>query len=87
VKLRARWIGPAPRVGDYLMSPTRPRFAYRVRTVNPTSPNVTWDPAHKAEVRRLAIDVDRVAVAEVAASSRVHAWRWDKRGPKRVASV
>jgi hypothetical protein len=47
---------------------------------------VTWDPVQKAEVRRLAIDVDRVAIAKVSSSARVHAWRWDKRGPKRVAT-
>jgi len=86
VKLRARWTGPVPRVGDYLMSRTRPRFAYRVRAVDPTSPNVTWDPAQKAEVRRLAIEVDRVDRAAVTAASRVHAWRWDKRNGKRVAT-
>ena len=79
MKLRARWKGPVPRVGDYLMSPTRPRYAYRVREVTPTDPNVRWDAAQKAEVRRLAIEVERVELGAVTSAARVHTWRWDKR--------
>lgn len=77
--LRARWTGPAPRVGDYLASPTRPRFAYRVTGVTRRDPLVRWDAGRKAEVRRLAIEVDRVPIAELPKNARVHEWRWDKR--------
>lgn len=80
MKLRARWNGPPPRVGDYLSSPTRPRFAYRVRAVRSVDSLVRWDPAQKAELRRLAIEVDRVPIAELPAAARVHDWRWAKRG-------
>ena len=86
MKLRARWMGPAPRVGDYLMSPARPRYAYRVREVTRADSNARWDPAQKAEVRRLAIDVDRVDHGQVTSNARVHTWRWDKRSSKRVAT-
>ena len=42
-------------------------------------PLVRWDPAQKKELRRLAIEVDRVPIAELPAAARVHDWRWDKR--------
>jgi hypothetical protein len=79
MKLRARWTGPVPRVGDYLASTARPRYAYRVRDVARTDPNVRWDAAQKTEVRRVVIEVDRVPVAEVGSSATVHPWSWDKR--------
>lgn len=84
MKLRARWTGPLPRSGDYLASPTRPRFAYRVRGVTRIEPLVRWDGSAKAEVRRLAIEVDRVPLASVEPSARIHPWRWDKRAPRKA---
>ena len=80
MKLRARWTGPLPRVGDYLASATRPRFAYRISGVRCVDPNVRWDAQRKAELRRLAFEVERVTIAELPAAARVHDWRWDKRG-------
>ncbi len=80
MRLRARWAGAPPKPGDYLMSSTRPRFAYRVRDVACPDSIVRWDPEQKAEVRHLAIDVERVQVNAVSTTARVHAWRWDKRG-------
>ena len=80
MKLRARWTGSLPRVGDYLASATRPRFAYRISGVHRVDPNVRWDSERKAELRRLAFEVDRVPIAELPAVARVHDWRWDKRG-------
>ena len=79
MKLRALWKGAPPRVGDYLASPTRPRFAYRVRGVRCVDRLVRWDPAQKAELRRLAIEVDRIPIAALPTAARVHAWSWDKR--------
>lgn len=83
MKLRARWSGPPPRVGDYLASPTRPRFAYRVRDVRNVDSLVRWDPTRKAELRRLAIEADRVPIARLPTAARVHPWRWDKRTLRR----
>jgi hypothetical protein len=80
VKLRARWTGGfLPRVNDYLMSTTRPRFAYRISRVTRANPRVHWDPVLKTEVHRLAIEVDRVPIPAVPKTARVHPWRWDKR--------
>lgn len=79
MKLRARWIGVPPRVGDYLASTTRPRYAYHVRSIAHPDSLVRWDPEQKAEVRRLVIEVDRVPVADVNPTARLHPWRWDKR--------
>ena len=79
MKLRARWVGPPPRAGDYLMSATRPRYAYRVEQVTCASSNVLWDPAAKAESRHLQIVADRVAKESVPTHARVHPWKWDRR--------
>lgn len=78
-KLRARWIGSPPRTGDYLMSTHRPRYAYRVEQVTNVSSEVHWDPVAKAEVRRLLIEVTRVARGAVPGHVRIHPWKWDKR--------
>lgn len=78
--LRARWAGSPPRIGDYLMSAVRPRYAYRVREVIHRDRRVTWDPVTKAEQHRLELAVDRLAASDVPRDARVHAWKWDKRG-------
>jgi hypothetical protein len=83
--LRARWHGPAPRVGDYFASPTRPRFAYRVTGVHCVDSIVRWNAAQKAELRQLKLDVDRVPITALPPTARVHPWRWDKRGGKPVS--
>ena len=79
MNLRARWIGPPPRVGDYLMSAVRPRYAYRVEQVTAVIPIVNWDASAKAEVHRLKIVADRVASTAVPPHARIHPWKWDKR--------
>lgn len=84
--LRARWMGPSPRIGDYLMSEVRPRGAYRVEQVIESSPNVGWDPIAKAEVRQLRLVVSRVAAGAVPKHAQVHAWKWDRREARRKAA-
>lgn len=79
MKLRARWIGPPPRAGDYLMSQIRPRYAYRITSVINASSCVRWDSTAKAEARQLQIVADRVATTEVPKHARIHAWKWDRR--------
>jgi YD repeat-containing protein len=86
MKLRARWAGAPPRVGDYLMSPTRPRGAYRITAIDATDRAVQWDQAQKQEVRRLTITADRVPTSAVHAHARVHAWSWDKRTRRKANS-
>lgn len=85
MKLRARWLGAPPRVGDYLMSEVRPRFAYRVGRVEKAHPKVAWNAADKIEIHQLNLIVDRVALLAVPEHARVHAWKWDKRQAKRCA--
>lgn len=80
--LRARWIGPSPRVGDYLMAEVRPRSAYRVDRVAAANSNVCWDVSARAEVRQLRLDVTRVERNAVPAAARVHSWRWDRRAAR-----
>ena len=79
VKLRARWLGPPPRAGDFLMSAVRPRYAYRIDEVINASSQVGWDPAAKKETRRLQIVAERVAKDDVPPHVRVHPWKWDRR--------
>lgn len=79
MKLRARWIGPPPRTGDYLMSELRPRFAYRIDQVDNATALVHWDPAAKAETRRLRISATRIPKDRVPPHARIHAWKWDRR--------
>lgn len=79
MRLRARWIGPPPRVGDYLMSEIRPRHAYRVERVVSAFPGVTWDSAEKSEVHLLNVFVDRVGKDAVPQHARIHPWKWDRR--------
>jgi hypothetical protein len=79
MKLRARWVGPPPRVGDYLMSEVRPRYAYHIEKVTSALPNVHWDPTAKAEVRLLQIVAARVAKDGVPPHARIHPWKWDRR--------
>ena len=83
--LRARWVGPLPRVGSYLMSETRPRFAYLIKEATLTSRAVTWDAAAKAEVHRLKIVVDRIAADALPDGAFVWSWRWDRRSARRAS--
>jgi len=50
--------------------------------VRRVEPIVRWDPVRKAELCRLAIEVDRVPIAELPPAARVHDWRWAKRTSK-----
>lgn len=68
-----------PRVGDYLASSKRPRFAYRICGVQRDDSAVRWDPEQKAELRRLTFEVDRVPITKLPTAVRVHDWSWDKR--------
>lgn len=79
MKLQARWVGPPPRIGDYLMSATRPRYAYRIERLTLAFPNISWDSLVKAEVRLLKLIVERVAKDAVPKRARIHPWKWDKR--------
>lgn len=78
MKLRARWDGTPPRVGEYLMSTTRPRYAYRITQVKNSS-RVRWNPTVGAETRQLVIVVDRVDRDSVPKHARIHPWKWDRR--------
>jgi hypothetical protein len=83
VKLRARWTGAPPRVGDYLMSSMRPRYAYRICEVTRVENIVRWDPVLKTEFSHYTIAAERGPLESVPKEARVHPWRWDKREPRR----
>lgn len=69
--LRARWTGDLPQVGDWLASPSRPRYGYRIEKII------------VAGLGKLKLGVERVPAAEVPwDSATVHAWRWDPRKRK-----
>jgi len=69
VKLRARWHGDPPRAGSFLMS-DRPKFAYRIDAVIPSSPG-----RYTFEVTRLPADL-------VPAGALIHQWKWNPRNKK-----
>jgi hypothetical protein len=80
MKLRARWTGsPPPKVGDYLMSTMRPRFAYRICEVTHVDRLVRWDPALKTEFQHYKITAERKPLDTVPKEARIYPWRWDKR--------
>ena len=82
VKLQARWLGAPPKVGDYLMSQTRPRYAYRVEGVKLAFPSVGWAKKEQMEERLLKLEVTRVDASAVSKHARIHPWKWDKREAK-----
>lgn len=85
MKLRSRWAGAAPHVGDYLMSSSRPRFAYRICEATRVDRIVRWDPDLKLEFQHYAIAAEREPLDTVPKDARIHPWRWDKREPRRKA--
>jgi hypothetical protein len=76
--LRARWTGPAPKIGEYLMSQHRARRAYQIVEVSAPS-HVGWDTEARKEVRQLRFEVLRVDLPLPPAAV-VHPWKWDSRG-------
>ena len=82
MELRARWIGPLPKVGDYLMSQYRPRCAYQVAR-DPASNNVIPENRDVEDMVRLDIVVERVEIplpAPLPDGVTVYPWKWDGRG-------
>jgi hypothetical protein len=82
MELRARWTGPLPKVGDYLMSQYRPRCAYQVAR-DPAANNVIPDGRDVEDMVHLDIVVDRVEIplpAPLPDGVTVYPWQWDGRG-------
>jgi len=84
VKLRARWTGTPPNVGDYLMSTQRPRFAYRICEVSRHDRIVRWDSEIKTEFQHYSIAAERKPLDTVPKDAHVHPWRWDKRARQKT---
>ena len=73
--LRARWQGRLPEIGEYLMSSTRPKFAYRITGVE----ELRYLPHHVPGYQRLKLAVDRISAPDVPAGGVVWDWKWDAR--------
>lgn len=80
MKIRAKWTGDLPNVGDHLMSSHRPRFAYRILKIDGAKSGSIGD----APAEDLKITVDRVKLRDVPDNATIHAWRWASRDSKRV---
>jgi hypothetical protein len=78
ITIRARWSGRPPAMGDYLMAPKRPRWAYEV--VGVTLRDHLSAALRNAQV--ITIKAARRAVDAVPADATVHSWRWNGRGAK-----
>lgn len=74
--LRARWTGPLPRVGDYLMSQVKPRAAYRI-VREPASDVAALMRADG--VVHLRLVVEKVDLP-LPSGATVLPWKWDQRG-------
>lgn len=84
--LRARWSGHLPRPGEYLMSSSRPRYAYRLMDVEALKTLAH----HPAGSKRLKLTCERIDAGLVPEGAVVHPWKWDarkKRGDGWSASV
>lgn len=79
MKLRARWNGKPPLVGEYLMAPMKPRYAYRIVEVERTDRIVSWDPVLKTEFCHYSIVCIRIDKRDVPEGATVYPWSWDKR--------
>lgn len=91
MRLRARWNGPLPAVGDYLRSEKRPRYAYLIkagRMVDLVAAEVLSLVSGVTPVvdATLSLEVERVEVANVPSDAKVHPWRWDPRGLRKPRS-
>lgn len=84
--MNAKWTGNLPRIGDYLMSRVRPRFAYRITAIEKDN-IVEWDSAAKATRYKVALTVEKVKLSDVPDTAIVHPWKWDTRGAKKVMEV
>lgn len=85
MKLRARWEGALPEVGDALRGAgPRVRSAYaitHVHIVQRMSVRVLDDDGvcFSRVDSRVVFEVERVPAADVPPGVKVHAWTWDKR--------
>lgn len=66
-KMRARWSGEPPKVGEYFASsPDRARMCYRIVAI-------------RGDVPRLVLTVERYRLVDLPAGVIVHLWEWDRR--------
>jgi hypothetical protein len=82
MKLRAQWAGAVPLPGEYLMSSMRPRYAYRITSVEAKLSAWSRDAADEVAPRPITLIVTRVKAADVPSSSTIHDWKWSPRDPK-----
>lgn len=79
-KLRMRWFGRPPKVGEYLRSEgPRARTAYRIVAVN-------WKWFEREQLWVGPVTVEREPIANIPDGWRVHRFRWDSRTSKRRRS-
>lgn len=76
VTLRCTWAGlGAPRVGYFMMSDLRPRYAYQVTGVA----RAKRHPRAGTDCRTYRLTCARWRAGDVPAGSTVLRWHWDKR--------
>lgn len=87
MKTRAKWTGRLPEIGDYLQSPHRPRYAYRITAVAIHDYARLYirdgDAVFEQETTTATFTLERVRPTEVPPGATIHTWRWDKRAPKK----
>lgn len=96
MKLRARWEGPLPEVGDVLKGVgPRVRAAYvitgirivervlmRYEELEVDDGRTVEVESYASQVTRAVFEVERVPIADIPPNVAIHAWRWDRRDRK-----
>ena len=80
--LMARWQGPLPELGHFVMSHTRPKFAYRITHIERLKA-VAFVPNYQ----RLKLTVERVPQGDVPDGSIIWGWKWDARKKAGIVTV
>lgn len=70
VSMRLTWNGPAPEIGDFLMSTYRPTYGYQIVSVDPNAAGTV-----------LEIETKRIPAKTVPKDAKVHPLRWSSRDP------
>ncbi len=81
-ELRAKWHGPPPAIGDYLMSSRRPRNAYRILHIQTTGHDAV-DLFGDGPIG-YKFEVVIIKACDVPEGATVHAWNWDRRDRRPV---
>lgn len=68
-----------PVIGDWLMSSTRPRWAYRIVHLKGERPLASFRPGAAPAAWQVTFECRRFRPDQVPEGATVHPWKWDPR--------